>query len=120
MDQRILLALIGDDLVAKNKFVDNLIQSIGDYNFCRNIEELRPLQTWLILENSKSISKIVDLYSQNMIFMNTFLFEVPVEIRIWCKVHLFEKQKVFDIKANKGLQFWELMFKKYIPKDMLK
>lgn len=120
MEKKQIICLIGDNQNLILKHIEKLKLEFGEYNFAINLESLKPMQEWLIIDNNSDLIKINESLSVNLVIIKKFLHEVPIEIRIWSKIFIYNKEITMNIKSNKNKQLWELMFQKYIPKDLLK
>lgn len=120
MKRKKIICLIGDDQNLIQKHVEKLKLKYGEYNFASDLETLKPMQQWLIENNNSDLIKINESTSINLLIIRRFLHEIPIEIRIWAEIFIYNKEVYLNIKNNKSQQLWELMFAKYIPKDLLK
>jgi hypothetical protein len=120
MERKKIICLIGDNQILIEKHIEKIKLQFGDYNFANDLESLKPMQQWLIEKNNSDLIKINESTSINLLIVRNFLHEIPIEIRIWAEIFIYNKDIPLNIKNNKNQQLWELMFAKYIPKDLLK
>lgn len=117
---RKIIAIIGDNQQLIDKKLKEFYEKYGEWNFANSVEDKKPMQEWIILHNSNNLIKILEITSCNIIIISDFLFKIPIEIRIWCEIFIYEKHVDIKINENKGFQLWYLMIKKYISKDILR
>ena len=91
VDLKKFIVLIGDQQQAIDKHLSDLIKQYGEYEFAYSLDELKPFQNWLIIDNSKNqtdLQKIIENINCNVVILVRFLFQIPIELRAKCEIHL--------------------------------
>jgi hypothetical protein len=98
--ERKIIILIGDNEINKQKHLNNLKKEFGEYRFAKYLD-IKPMQDWVIVDESFQIIKIYENTSHSMVILSRFLFSIPIHIKVIADIYYyFNSHSTFNINFN--------------------